>query len=294
MPHILKNEILEIHIDLPNENYRASRFDWTGKIQAVTFNNIPFSTTEKNGDQDENYFGKGFYNEFGIETALGFEEAKIGEWFHKIGIGLLKKNESEYFFHKEHEIKPAIFTVITKPESLIITCESKLVQGFSYFLTKEIKLTKSGFIISYRLKNTGEKDIQTDEYVHNFISINGELIDNRYVLRYPFKLNPTEFGEFVDPEKILEIGQDQITFIENPSEQFFISHLAGKENVNAFWEIIHLEHSIGIRERVSFNTQKVNLWGWKHVISPELFHHIHLKPSQSAKWDRVYDFFETD
>ncbi len=294
MPHILKNDVLEIHIDLPNENYQSSRFDWTGKIQTVKFKNIPFTITEKNDCQDENYFGKGFYNEFGIETALGFEEAEIGGWFHKIGIGLLKKNETEYFFHKEFEIEPAIFTIITKPESLIIFCEAKLVHGFSYVLTKEIKLSKSGFTISYHLHNTGEKDIHTDEYVHNFIAIDGELIDNKYLLRFPFKLKPTEFGEFVDPEKIFEITPHQITFKDNPSEQFFISHLAGKKHVQAKWELTHLRHNVGIRERTSFISEKVNLWGWKHVISPELFHNIYLKPSQSAKWKRVYEFFETN
>ena len=40
MAHILKNKNLEIHIDLPGENYNLSRFDWTGKIVKVKFQNI--------------------------------------------------------------------------------------------------------------------------------------------------------------------------------------------------------------------------------------------------------------
>ena len=34
---------------------------------------------------------KDFINEFGIDTALGFDETDIGGWFHKIGIGFIKK-----------------------------------------------------------------------------------------------------------------------------------------------------------------------------------------------------------
>ena len=50
--------------------------------------------------------------------------------------------------------------------------------------------------------------------------------------------------------------------------------------------------SVDMAPRVaSFKTSKVNLWGWKHVISPELFHSIHLKPTQIEEWTRTYHFF---
>ena len=40
MPHILKNKDIEIDIDLPEEGYRFSRFDQTGKITEIKFKNI--------------------------------------------------------------------------------------------------------------------------------------------------------------------------------------------------------------------------------------------------------------
>jgi len=45
-------------------------------------------------------------------------------------------------------------------------------------------------------------------------------------------------------------------------------------HVAAFWELINTKNKIGISETGSFNTTRVNLWGWKHVISPELFYDI--------------------
>ena len=60
MAHILKNKNLEIHIDLPSEGYQQIRFDWTGKIVKVKFQNILVSGLEHN-DGDENC-GKGFLN----------------------------------------------------------------------------------------------------------------------------------------------------------------------------------------------------------------------------------------
>ena len=288
MSHILKNKNLEIQIDLPAENYNFSRFDWTGNIVSVKFKNIQLASTESITYENEMQNGKGFYNEFGIDTALGFNEAVIGDWFHKIGVGLLKKDNEEYIFNRNYEIKPADFEIKYTSNTILITCKSEFNNGYSYVLKKEIKLEKHGFTINYDLENTGEKEINTDEYVHNFLAINKELIGRNYVLKFPFKLMPAFFLETVNPEQKVTIGQTDVTFNDSPKEQFFFSNLTGYKNVKPQWELKNLESKISISETGSFHTNKVNLWGWKHVISPELFIDISIKPGQNANWTRDY------
>lgn len=78
MGSILKNKLLEIHIDHPLENYNFLRFDWTAKITTVKFQNIQISSIERTDGDNEHQLGKGFYNEFGFHNPLGFEEAPIG------------------------------------------------------------------------------------------------------------------------------------------------------------------------------------------------------------------------
>ncbi len=292
MAHILKNKNLEIQIDFPSENYNFSRFDWTGKIVDVKFQNIQLSSVERIDCQNANCFGKGFYNEFGIDTALGFDETDKGGWFHKIGVGLLKKDEPQYLFSKTYEIKPAEFKIISEANRILISCKSKAINGYSYFLRKEIELYESSFTIKYYLQNTGKKDIITNEYVHNFTAINNDLIGSNYTLNFPFQLKPKLFEETVNPELKVDIGQNEIKFNGTPKDPFFFSNLTGGENVDAEWELINLESKIGIRETGSFQTNKVNLWGWKHVISPELFFHIFIKPGQSTEWSRNYDVYK--
>ncbi len=291
MPHILKNNNLEIHIDLPDENYNFSRFDWSGKIAAVKFQNIPLTITERTDIVDDAVFGKGFYNEFGMDTALGFEEAAIGDWFHKIGVGVLQKEDDEYFFHKTYNIKPAQFKITTATNTMGIRCKSATVNGYAYVLRKEIALQESGFTINYQLENTGEKDIRTDEYVHNFMSINKALIGSDYVLKFPFQIKPERFGETVNLEQKVVLGPNEIGFKGRPNEQFFFTNLSGGEQVNAAWELLHHKHKIGISETANFKTNKVNLWGWKHVISPELFFHIFIRPGESTEWSRTFKVF---
>ncbi len=291
MPHLLKNENLEIHIDLPDENYNFSRFDWSGKIAVVKFQNIPLTIAERTDIVNDEAFGKGFYNEFGIDTALGFEEAAIGGWFHKIGVGLLKKGDNHYLFHKKHKIKPAQFKITTSPNKILISCISATVNGYAYVLRKEIALQESGFVINYQLENTGKKDIRTDEYVHNFMSINKALIGSEYVLKFPFQLKPGGFGETVNDEQKVVLGPDEIGFKNTPKEQFFFSNLSGGENVEASWELLNHKHKIGISETGSFKTNKVNLWGRKHVVSPELFIPIFIRPGESTEWSRTYKVY---
>ena len=198
MPHILKNENLEISIDLPNEGYKATRFDYTGKITRVKFRGIPITTTEQLNAPTEDYLGKGFYNEFGIDSALGYDEIKADVWFHKIGVGLLRKDDEIYQLNKNYETNPADFQVKIAASNITIYCKSERINGYSYVLRKKIELHESSFTIHYCLENTGNKKIETTEYNHNFIAIDNELIGADYFLKFPFKIQPSLFEEVVN------------------------------------------------------------------------------------------------
>lgn len=291
MAYILRNINLELHIDGPLENYNYSRFDWTGKIVEVKFRGMPVAITERPDGQNEHELGKGFYNEFGMDTALGFEEAEVGGWFHKIGVGLLKKDDDPYLFTKTYEIRPADFELSLESNKVVIRCTSQKVNGYSYVLRKDIELHNSGFSITYHLENTGEKEINTDEYVHNFMALNNQIIGTDYILRLPFKIQPELFGASVNPEEKVCFQHREIKFIGTPEEVFFFSHLNGGEIVDAAWELEQYNSNLGIREFGSFKTDKVNLWGGKHVISPELFFNVSIKPGQSREWSRTYEIF---
>ena len=290
--HTLKNENLEIQIDLPLVNYNFSRFDWTGKIVSVKYKGISISGAEKMHRDTDHITGKGFYNEFGIDAPVAFDEAYEGEFFHKIGIGLLKKEGIHYDFSKRYEVEPAEFKVSAGSDKFKIECKSQNVHGYAYILNKEIELFDSGFVIRYRLHNTGEKTISTNEYNHNFIAVNEELISKNYILRFSYPINPELFSANVNPEKIVEFEPNQITFNSTPEEQFYFSDLSGGKKIDAYWELINTKSKIGISETGNFKTNRVNLWGWRHVISPEIFFEIDLKPGHSVEWSRTYHLYE--
>ena len=292
MSYTLKNSNLEVQIDAPLKNYRNPRFDWTGKIVSIMFKKNRVTTIENKTINNDLFYGKGLYNEFGIDSPLGFNEAKNGDWFHKIGIGLLKKDHNQYKFDNPYKIKPATFSVSKKLNTILIKCISDCINGYSYVLTKQIELFNCTLKINYSLKNTGKKKIVTDEYAHNFIAMNNSLAETNNILKFPFELKPLLFEENVNPEKKVFLGLDHIAVQSSPKEQFFFSNLSGGESVEASWEMANQDTLIGIRETGNFKTNKINLWGWEHVISPELFIHLDIAPKETQEWSRTYDFYQ--
>ena len=292
MAHILKSNSLKVAIDLPLENYKGSRFDWSGKISSIRFKDLPLTTIEDAGSKDVNFLGKGLYNEFGITNPVGYNETPKGGWFHKIGVGLLKKEHKQYLFHRKHVIRPAHFDITYEDRKIIIICKSELVNGYSYILKKEISISENSFTINYFLHNTGEKKIITDEYVHNFMAINNALIGEDYTLKFPFPINSSLFDETVNSENKVEIGLGNVTFNKTPEKQFFFSNLTGGKELQAEWILTNLKANVGIKEFGSFKTDKINLWGWKHVISPELFFKISVDPKETVEWSRKFDVFK--
>lgn len=288
MPYHLKNKDLEMRIDDPLEGYQSSRFDWTGKVVALDFKGKPLLVSEREDGAHGERMGSGLYNEFGMNSPLGFEETLMGDWFHKIGVGLLRKEEEHYHFGTSYPIQPATFAVAQESNRVVIDCISEQYNGYAYRLKKTFELREQGFLIQYSLENTGDKAILTEEYVHNFVAINQKSIGAAYSLKFRFPLQSACFGETVNPEEKVVIGQDEITFKGALEEEFFFSNLNGSEQVEGQWELMHREENVTIRETTNIPSSLVNLWGKKHVISPEIFIALNIQPGQQKRWERRY------
>ena len=287
MSIILKNSRIELLVDLPEDNYQLSRFDWTGKIVGLKFDSVCLTTSEEKSAKNSSFLGQGFYNEFGIKSPLGFIEAKEGEWFHKIGIGLLKKQGKVYDFNKPYEMKPAVFKTTTTASSIILSCTAQTANGYGYVLTKKIVLLADGFKVLYVLKNTGSKVIETSEYCHNFLAME-YLSSDRYSLNFSFIPAPSRFNETINPNNYIGFKMNKVSMLKGLNQTFYFSNLSGSKLVSSKWELQDHLNKVSISEQGDFETRMVNLWGAGHVVSPELFVAIELAPHKSFSWQRTY------
>jgi hypothetical protein len=293
MPIILSNNILKLEIQKPGEKYHGSRFDWTGQIIQIFYKNRhSFCTKESQLIDNEDKLGRGLYNEFGIDKPIGYDDCKPGEQFPKIGIGMLNRESQEpYNFFHPYQVNPASFNYVFTDDSITFFAETRVINGYGFKLVKEIHLNANCFSIHYELFNTGSKPILTNEYVHNFLSVNNRLIDESYQLKFSATLSLA--GEIVNPEDKIVVNADTISFKDKLKEEFFFSEMMPVKENGASWKLENEMEKIGIEEKVDFTPKQINLWGKKHVISPEIFFEINVEPGRSISWKRDYCIYET-
>ena len=291
---VLENNMLRLTIEEPGRVYKNSRFDWTGNISQILFENkISFCSAETTGEFDFKRHGQGLYNEFGIIKPVGYDDCAVGEKFPKIGVGLLtKKSYEAYDFLMAYEIDPFEIQIENAEEWVKYIVHPKDCRGYSTKLMKKIELSRNSFTISYELENTGIRKIQTNEYCHNFIAINKLNIDEHYTLRVPCEIiKPSFMIEAVNPENAVILNPNSVNFNCTPEKDFFYSPLTEFRSEHGEWDITHDRIGVGMKENTDFIPEMMNVWGGKHVISPELFIKIDLEPGQKLKWRRNYMFY---
>ncbi len=290
MTYILKNNHLKVEIAEPMELYRASRFDHAGNILQVTLGGKhTFCSSEKKVLSP--IYGFGLMNEFDIDGPFGFNEAKAGEYFHKIGVGvLLKEEDLPYDFFRHYPQEPLNYSVLLKDSDQIqFSAKSKTIREMAYEYTKKISVSGNQLVIEYKLLNTGTVFFETTEYCHNFMAVNRRGIDAAYELKLKGSIQPDKFKES-ENLNILDIRQNEISWKSIPEGDFFVSGLINNE-VCTGWSIGHDLEKVGVSESVDFKCYQMNLWGNAHVVSPELFHKIKLQPNQKHIWHRSYTFY---
>ena len=179
----LKNGSLSAIIAVPDSTkgfYNGVRFDRSGFLYRVQAGNLrlfgPWKTGFQRGSLDA---VTGAAGEFGMESPLGYGEAKPGEAFVKIGVGHLKRlDASAYSFTKKYEIvNPGTWILAQGSSFFEATQELSPLRGWAYRYRKRITLSDPQTItITYWLKNTGKKSFSTDYYAHNLLVFNDQPV----------------------------------------------------------------------------------------------------------------------
>lgn len=286
-PHInLKNSRLNVEIAQPGTFYKGSRFDWTAFITKVVLDGkfsfcVPESLIPEQGSG-----GYGICNEFGITTPIGYDEAKPGEKFPKLGTGLLTRfDESDYFFFDKYEVQPFEIKISTDSNTAVFRSEPALCKGYAAALTKKVSISDNRLTIDYCLENTGNKQIITEEYCHNFIAINETRIGPGYIIRFPYNIQVDDIPD------VMSVKDNEINFTKMPQKDFYCRPQGFNQVNEHYWEVINQNEKAGLREYGKFPISMVAVWGTSHVVSPEVFIRIDLAPGEKMEWKREYEFF---
>jgi hypothetical protein len=300
---VLSNGDVEAVVFLPDAEhgyYRSTRFDWSGVIGCASYKGHRFwGEWFPKYDPLINDSITGPVEEFRSQDgALGYADAKPGEPFVKVGVGVLRKiDDSPYKFGTFFPIiDTGKWTVHTSKRS--ITFEQRLQSpiGFAYVYKKTLELDKSGTVIAlkHELKNTGSKPIQTDVYDHDFFMIDGRPTGRGMTVRFPFtpKIQDSPDTHF-DPS-MAKVEGNMISYLQElQPHQTVAGYITGYSDKASDYDITVEDQKIGvgIQQTSDSPIAKFYLWSIRTTISPEAYIHLDVAPNQTQSWTIRYRLF---
>jgi hypothetical protein len=282
----IKSSVLTVEISKPGTFYSGSRFDWTGFITQITLNGKHHFCVDESLIKGFGTGGRGLCNEFGIHEPIGYEEARVGECFPKLGIGLLeKKSDEPYDFFEAYAISPYEVDVKSDANRVSFMSKSCSCRGYAARLQKNIEIIDNRMEIHYTLENTGDKTLDTTEYVHNFVSIDDADIGPHNRLSFSFELTGNNVPD------VFRVMGNSIEWRRIPDKEFYWTPRGFEGHSSSWWRLENKNTGVGMQETCSFPVLKAAIWGKTHVVSPEMFIHLLLKPGEVKTWTRSYEFF---
>lgn len=296
----ISNGLIRAKLYLPDPDkgyYRATRFDWSGVIYSLQYKGHEFF-----GQWFPKYDPKlhdsitGPVESFKTgDTALGYGEAKPGETFIRIGVGVLRKpEERQYNDFKTYEIlDPGTWTVHARADRVQFEQRLKGPSGHAYLYKKTVRLEKGKpqLVIEHSLKNTGGKPIETDVYNHDFYMFDNQPTGPDVTVQFPFDLKPTR--EFTNG--LAEVRGKQVVYLkEVPNGQSAFTNFEGFGATAKDFDIRveNRKAGTGVREVGDQPISKVVFWSIRTTVCPEAYNHFRVEPGKEAKWKISYEFYE--
>lgn len=298
-PHVyLSNGRTDAVVYLPDAekgSYRASRFDWSGIVACASSNGHTFFGDWAGGfDPMRNDNVTGPAEEFRRLTGeIGYEEAKPGDGFLKVGVGLLKRlNDQPYKFGTLYPILDGgKWTTKVNKRSITFTQVLRTPLGYAYEYTKKVEIDprRSVLRLTHSLRNLGSKPITTNVYAHDFFMLDNQPTGPGMAVTFAFEPHT----ETPFPDGLVSMTGKEILFRDTPrrgySAQGDLTGFTGTPGEYRF----HLEDRnthVGVLQESDSPMSRVYFWSTPKTICPEAYIPIDVAPGQTQKWAISYTF----
>jgi len=297
----LSNEHLTLTLSRPGapDTYCGTRFSWAGIISDVTCGAhhlfSPWQPGRLSLSLHDNVSGTA--GEFGMGTAgmpppLGFDEARPGDGFMKIGVGILRRpDDRPYEFSGTYELIDTAPWQTEIDGARIAMRQALSFNGFGYDYTHTIALSpdQPGFVTRHTLTNIGYKPIHQTHYSHNFISFNRQHVGPGYDLTFPFAPGPA-----FDLDSPACLSGNTLTFRQPLNSPVFamLDGFNGAISDNQV-TVRHAASALGLRIIGDRPIVRYHFFAAPGAVCPEPFVEIRLAPGQSTTWQHTYTILDT-
>ena len=293
----LDNGLVRTTLYLPDAQrgyYQGTRFDWSGAFKSLEYGGHRYV------DQwFETYDPKihdainGPVEEF---TALGYADAKPGETFVKIGVGVLRKpDDKPYAFARSYDVTDGgKWDVKRSRDRVAFQHDLDDATGYGYRYVKTVRLVKGKpeLVLEHSLKNTGRKPIETSVYNHNFFVIDKQPTGPGIQVKFPFvvKGEGRGFGTAILARDSSLVYAREL----DKKEQVFSAGLQGfGSSADAYdIRIENVKTGAGVRATGDQPIEKLVYWACSTTSCPEPYVKLRAAPGQTLTWTITYAFYQ--
>ncbi|HLH53375.1 MAG TPA: hypothetical protein VKY92_07150 [Verrucomicrobiae bacterium] len=310
----ITNGVVHVRLYLPDAQtgfYRGTRFDWAGAIFSLKFaghDYFPqwFQRSDPNV-RDFVYEGgdivagpctamtgpaEEFVNDGG---ALGFNEAKPGGRFVKIGVGVLQKpDDAKYEMFRLYPIlDPGKRAIRQAPDSIEFTQElSDPATGYAYLYRKRVLLSpgKPRMVLEHSLRNTGKHAIHSSVYDHNFLYLDHHAPGAGTSITVPFTIQASPPPD----ERLASIEGNRILFrktLAGEDRVYFTVSGFGPDAKDYDVRIENAQAGAGVHITGDRPLSRAALWSIRAPLSFEPFIDVNVEPGAEFTWRITYDFY---
>ena len=309
----ITNGQIQVKLYLPdsrNGYYRGTRFDWSGEIISLKYRGHEYYGPWFDGVDpkvhDYRYAGpnviaspcsaaSGPVEEFQTNgTALGWDEARVGGTFIKIGVGVLRKDESHYDYVKQYEIvDPGKWTVQRRRDSVEFTQElTDPSSGYGYIYHKTVRLIegKPEMVLEHTLINTGRRTIRSRVYNHNFLVLDKQPPGPDFTIAVAFQIQVAHPPD----REFAEIRGNQVIYLKTLQKKERMQTPVGGFSDSPKDNEFRIENrKVGAGMRITGDRPLVhlNLWSIRTVLAMEPFITMTVNPGKEFTWKMTYRYY---
>jgi hypothetical protein len=304
--------VAQLHLPDPNDGfYQGTRFDWSGVIAGVQYKGHqyygPWYTKRVPAVYD--YVDDGADIVAGRQSAitgpaeefpqpLGFDTARVGETFVKLGVGVLRKAaDAEYSCYESYEIvDPGTRSVRTTPTSVEFThqlAEARTGVGYVYRKTVRVIPGCSDLMIEHELHNTGRAPIKSDQYNHNFLTLDNAPVGPDLLITLPFRIRALSEP---DPTLAMVRGHEiRFHTVLAPRDVVGFQMLGFRDDPRDYdIRVVNQRTGAGLRIAGNRPLTKLALWSIRSVLSMEPFVDVSTEPGGHTMWTYRYTHYVVD
>lgn len=287
--------------------YRSTRFDWSGAIYSLRYKGHDYygpwfdsvdpkviNWVHRNGQIVDGPCGalEGPVDEFQIP--LGWDDAKPGGTFIKIGVGVLRKTDGKYNRYFPYEVvNSGKWKVKRHKDSVEFSQElSDPDSGYGYIYRKVVRLVKGQpeMVIERSLRDTGRKEIKSQVYDHNFLTLDKQAPGPDFKIKLPFSIQTPRQPD----NALLRVKGNEILYAKELSGEDEASlFIRGFGNSAGDSQIVIENSKVGAGLKIRGDRPLIMeaLWSIRTVLAIEPYISIDVQPGTEFTWSNTFDYY---